>query len=628
MSQYEKAGEIRNVAVIAHVDHGKTTLVDALLRETGAFGEKRLHPERVMDSTALERERGITILAKNTSVRYRGTKINIVDTPGHADFGGEVERILGMVDGALLLVDALDGPMPQTRFVVQKALEHRLKLVLVINKIDRRDARVGEIYEEVFDLLIDLGAGDDDVDFPVVYTDARAGFATTDLETALSYTVSGDRSSFRFTISPVLDAIIDHVPAPSCDAESPLRMMVSTLSYDDYIGRIAIGRVESGALRKGRHIALCRLDGQVTPGQISGLWVFRGLERMEVSEARAGDIAAVSGIDDVSIGETIADPIYPEPLPPIKVDEPTMMVTFRVNDSPFAGKSGVYLTSRHLRERLYREARKDPSLKVEATANPDEFEVSGRGELHLGILIETMRREGYEMGISKPEVILKGAGARKLEPYEILSLDIPEEYMGRVMEELGPRRAEVAEMHPDTSGRVRLTFRAPTRGLMGFRPVFLTITKGTGIMHRVFDSYGEYSGEIHSRREGAMISWETGTTTTYALHNAQERGILFVGPGEEVYGGQIVGQNSRNRDLDINVCKKKHLTNMRASTAEETLRLTPKRVMSLEDAIQWIREDELVEVTPDALRLRKIILDRNERHRASKDRGQEPDEEA
>lgn len=626
MSQYKRLGEIRNVAVIAHVDHGKTTLVDALLRETGAFGEKRLHPERVMDSIDLERERGITILAKNTAVRYKGTKINIVDTPGHADFGGEVERILGMVDGALLLVDALDGPMPQTRFVVQKALEHRLRLVLVINKIDRRDARAEEVYGEVFDLLVDLGAGDEDVDFPVVYTDARAGFATTDPEIARAYNLSGDRSKFNFTVSPVLDAIIEHVPSPGGDASKPLQLMVSTISYDDYVGRIAIGRVESGVVRKGQQVALCRLDGQMRPAQISSLWVFQGLERTEVSEARAGDIAAVSGIDDVSIGETIADPVYPQPLQPIKVDEPTMMVTFRVNDSPFAGRSGVYLTSRHLRERLYREARKDPSLRVEATDSPDEFRVSGRGELHLGILIETMRREGYEMGISKPEVILKGGGAQKLEPYEILSLDIPEEHMGRVMEELGPRRAEMTEMHQDASGRIRLTFRAPTRGLMGFRPAFLTITKGTGIMHRVFDSYGEYSGDIQSRREGAMISWETGTTTTYALHNAQERGILFVGPGEEVYGGQIVGQNSRNRDLDINVCKKKHLTNMRASTSDETLRLTPKRVMSLEDAIQWIKEDELVEVTPDAIRLRKIVLDRNERRRLNKDRGLEEEE--
>ncbi len=430
------------------------------------------------------------------------------------------------------------------------------------------------------------------------------------------------------TISPVLDAIIDRVPPPLGRVDLPLRMMVSTLSHDDYVGRIAIGRVLSGVIRKGENVALCRLDGSILQCQVSRLWLFQGLKKIDVSEVGAGDIAAVSGIEDVSIGETIADPQDPEPLPPIRVDEPTMMVTFRVNDSPFAGQSGDYITSRHLRDRLYREARKDPSLRVEDTKDPDAFRVSGRGELHLGILIENMRREGYEMAISKPEVILKSGDSGKMEPYEVLSLDIPEEYMGRVMEELGPRKAELTEMHPDASGRIRLVFNVPTRGIMGFRPVFLTITKGTGIMHHVFDHYGEYSGDITTRREGAMISWETGTTTTYALHNAQERGILFVGPGEEVYGGQIVGQNSRNRDLDINVCKKKHLTNMRSSTADEALRLSPPRIMSLEDSLQWIREDELVEVTPEAIRLRKMALDRNERYRLKKLRGEELDEEA
>ncbi|HHX29068.1 MAG: translational GTPase TypA [Bacillota bacterium] len=627
MSQTLRNEGIRNVAVIAHVDHGKTTLVDAFLRETGVLRENRSLSERVMDSNDLERERGITILAKNTSVSYKGIKINIVDTPGHADFGGEVERTLSMVDGALLLVDALDGPMPQTRFVVQKALEHRLKLVLVINKIDRPDARVQEVLNDVFDLLVNLGAGDDDVDFPVVYTDARAGFATADPEIANSYTRARDRSGFHPTILPVLDAIIDRVPAPLGNVHAPLRMMVSTLSHDDYVGRIAIGRVESGIIRKGQEVSLCRLDGSVLHCQVSRLWLFHGLKKIDVTEAAAGDIAAISGIEDVSIGETVADPTDPEPLPPIRVDEPTMMVTFRVNDSPFSGRSGDYLTSRHLRDRLYREARKDPSLRVEDTKNPDAFRVSGRGELHLGILIENMRREGYEMAISKPEVILKGGGSGKMEPYEVLSLDIPEEYMGRVMEELGPRKAELMEMHHDASGRIRMVFTVPTRGLMGFRPVFLTITKGTGIMHHVFDHYGDFSGDITTRREGAMISWEAGVTTTYALHNAQERGILFVGPGEEVYGGQVVGQNSRSQDLDINVCKKKHLTNMRASTSDETLRLTPPRSMSLEDSLQWIREDELVEVTPKAIRLRKMVLDRNDRYRLKKDRGEELDEE-
>lgn len=619
---------IRNIAVIAHVDHGKTTLVDALLRQTGVFRPNQVVEERILDSNDLERERGITILAKNTSITYKGVKINIVDTPGHADFGGEVERTLSMVDGALLLVDALDGPMPQTRFVVQKALEHRLKIVLVINKIDRPDARLDEVYNEVFDLLVNLGADDDDVDFPVVYAEARAGFATADVETAKAYAQGRDRSAFEMSIFPVLDAIIARVPPPLARSQEPLQMMVSTLSHDDYIGRIAIGRIEAGKLRKGQNVALCRLDGTVVPSQVSRLWLFQGLSRIDVDEVVSGDIAAVSGIEDLAIGETIADPLDPKPLPPIKVEEPTMMVTFKVNDSPFAGREGEYVTSRHLRERLYREARKDVSLRVEDTKDPDSFKVSGRGELHLSILMENMRREGYEMAISKPEVIVKHSGSRKLEPFEYLTVDVPEEYMGRVMEELGPRKAELLEMHPDPSGRVRLTFNVPTRGIMGFRPIFLTITRGTGIMHHVFDHYGDYSGDIVTRREGAMVSWETGVTTTYALHNAQERGILFVGPGEEVYAGQIVGQNSRPRDLDINVCKKKHLTNMRASTSDETLRLTPHRALTLEDALQWIREDELVEITPKSLRLRKMVLDRQERYRMRKDSGEEPEEEA
>lgn len=621
--------KIRNVAVIAHVDHGKTTLVDALLRQTGTFRANQVVGERIMDSGTLERERGITILAKNTSISYNGVKINIVDTPGHADFGGEVERILSMVDGALLLVDACDGPMPQTRFVVQKALEHKLKLVLAINKIDRPDARFDEVHNEVFDLLVNLGATDEDVEFPVVYTDARNGYATASAEEARLYNRQRNKGgSPKGGIAPVLDAILSQVPPPAARTEEPLQMMVSTLSHDDYIGRIAIGRVEAGVLRRGMQVTLCRLDGSFLPAQISRLWVFQGLKRIEVEQVESGDIAAVSGIEDPNIGETIADPENPVPLKPIKVEEPTMVVTFKVNDSPFAGREGQYVTSRHLRERLYREAQKDVSLKVEDTKDPDSFRVSGRGELHLSILIETMRREGYEMAISKPEVIFKAAGGKKQEPFEYLSIDIPEEYMGRVMEELGPRRAEMLDMHPDTSGRVRMSFSIPTRGIMGFRPIFLTLTKGLGIMHHVFDHYGDYSGEIVTRRQGAMISWETGTTTIYALHNAQERGVLFVGPGQEVYAGQVVGENSRPRDLDINVCKKKHLTNMRASTSDETLRLVPYRVMGLEDALQWINDDELVEVTPKAIRIRKSILDRQERYRNKKDRGEElPEEE-
>jgi GTP-binding protein len=626
---------VRNIAVIAHVDHGKTTLVDALLRQTGTFRLNQVAPERVMDSNELERERGITILAKNTSVSYKGVKINIVDTPGHADFGGEVERTLSMVDGVLLLVDACDGPMPQTRFVVQKALDHRLKLVLVVNKIDRPDARLDDINNEVFDLLVNLGAGDDDVDYPVVYTDARTGFATKDLDEAKAYGAAAreqargevGRPEMPCSVHPVLDAIIESVPPPVAGSDRPLQMMVSTLAHDDYVGRIAIGRVEAGILSRGQYVTLCRLDGSQVPCQVSRLWVFQGLKRIDVEQVEAGDIAAVSGIEDLSIGETVADPADPRPLPPIKVEEPTITVTFKVNDSPFSGRDGQYITSRRLRDRLYREAQKDVSLRVEDTKDPDSFRVSGRGELHLSILIETMRREGYEMAISKPEVILRSSSTRKMEPYEYLAIDIPEEYMGRLMEELGPRKAEMLDMHPDASGRVRMSFSIPTRGIMGFRPSFLTLTKGTGMMHHVFDRYKDYCGDIVSRREGAMVSWETGVTTTYALHNAQERGALFVDAGHEVYAGMIIGENARPRDMDINVCKKKHLTNVRASVSDETLHLAPHRVMSLEDSLQWIKDDELVEATPKEIRLRKAVLDRMDRYRTKRDGGEEEPEE-
>ena len=634
MTNTSQNNNIRNIAVIAHVDHGKTTLVDALLRQTGTFRQNQVVEERVMDSNDLEKERGITILAKNTSINYKGVKINIVDTPGHADFGGEVERTLSMVDGALLLVDACDGPMPQTRFVVQKALDHHLKLVLVVNKIDRPDARLDEISEEVFNLLVNLGAGDDDVEYPVVYTDARTGFATADIALAQTYAREAQKrkgadledQTKNGDVFAVLDAIIGHVPPPVARSEEPLQMMVSTLSHDDYVGRIAIGRVEAGTLNKGQNVVLCRLDGSRVSCWISRLWLFQGLKKAEVDRVEAGDIAAVSGIEDLNIGETIADALNPVALPPIKVEEPTITVTFRVNDSPFCGKDGQYITSRHLRDRLYKEAQKDVSLRVEDTKEPDAFKVSGRGELHLSILIETMRREGYEMAISKPEVILKTSSSKRLEPYEYLAMDIPEEFMGKVMEELGPRKAEMKDMHPDASGRVRMNFSIPTRGIMGLRPNFLTITKGLGIMHHVFDRYDEYCGDIVTRREGAMVSWEAGPTTTYALHNAQDRGVLFVGAGQEVYAGQIIGQNARTRDLDINVCKKKHLTNMRAASSDEALRLTPHKVMGLEDSMQWIKDDELVEVTPKAIRLRKSILDRMDRYRLKKDRGEEPDE--
>ncbi len=609
---------IRNVAVIAHVDHGKTTLVDAMLRQTGIFRSNQVVEDRVLDSSELEKERGITILAKNTSISYRGVKINIVDTPGHADFGGEVERTLSMVDGALLLVDACDGPMPQTRFVVQKALEHGLKLVLVINKIDRPDARIDQVYGEVFDLLVNLGAGDEDVDFPVICTEARQGFATTDAEIAKRYPEMDGKAMLPSDISPVLDAILARVPAPCARVDMPLQMMVSTLAHDDYVGRIAIGRVQAGVLRKGDPVALCRPDGTLESGEISTLWIFQGLKRIEVSQVEAGDIGAISGIEEIDIGDTVTDPERPVPLPPIRVEEPTVRVTFKVNDSPFSGDEGKYVTSRHLRERLLRESRKDVSLRVETTQEPDSFSVSGRGELHLSILIETMRREGYEMAISKPEVIFKSDGGKRKEPFEYLTVNIPEEYMGRVMEELGPRKAELVDMHTEGDGRIRLNFLIPTRGIFGLRPGFLTLTKGSGIMHHVFDNYRDYAGDIVTRRSGAMISWETGIVTAYALRNAEERGELFVGPGEKVYAGQVVGENSRAMDLDINVCKKRHLSNVRAASSEELVRLTPPRKMTLEEAMVWISQDELLEISPKSIRIRKTVLDRQDRYRMKK----------
>ena len=618
MKQNNTNTNIRNVAVIAHVDHGKTTLVDALLRQTGVFRSNQVVQDRVLDSSDLEKERGITILAKNTSITYKDVKINIVDTPGHSDFGGEVERILGMVDGALLLVDACDGPMPQTRFVVQKALEHRLKLVLVINKIDRPDQRVDEVYGEVFDLLVNLGANDDDVDFPVVYTDARRGFATQDVKIAREYSKIADKSALPCDISPVLEAILTRIPAPYGDSAMPLQMMVSAVVHDDYVGRIAIGRVAAGTLRKGSRVCVCRADGSKKISDIATLWVFQGLKRIEVSQVDAGDIGAVSGIEEIDIGDTIADSENPVPIPPVHVEEPTVMVTFRVNDSPFAGDEGSYVTSRHLRERLFHEAKRDVSLKVEPTSEPDAFRVSGRGELHLSILIETMRREGYEMAVSKPQVILRVENGVRKEPFEYLTVNIPEEYMGRVMEELGPRKAELSDMHQEGDGRVRLNFLIPTRGIFGLRQALLTLTKGTSIMHHVFDSYRDYVGDIVTRRSGAMVSWETGVVTAYAVKNAEERGQLFVGPGEKVYAGQVVGENSRPMDLDINVCKKRHLSNVRAVASEELVKLTPPRKMSLEEAMVWIDQDELLEITPKSIRIRKAVLDRQERYRMRK----------
>ena len=616
---------LRNVAIIAHVDHGKTTLVDAMLRQSGVFRNNERVVERVMDSNALERERGITILAKNTSIRYRGLKINIVDTPGHADFGGEVERILSMVDGALLVVDAFEGPMPQTRFVLSKALAQKLKPVVVINKIDRPDARPKEVVDEVLELFISLGADDEQIDFPIIYTNARRGTAHLAPDDG-----NGD-------IRPLLEAIVETVPAPSGNPEEPFQMVISNLDYDEYVGRVVIGRIARGTVRPGMSVAICRREEQgpaddtragaataatpsVRQAKVVKVFAFEGLKRVEVPVASAGEIVALVGLEGVGIGETVADPEHPEPLPPITVEEPTLSMTFRVNDSPFAGREGTYLTSRHLRERLMRELESNVALRVEETDTPDAFKVSGRGELHLSILIENLRREGYELGVSKPQVIFKQAtgpdGRRKLlEPLEDLVIDVPEEYLGRTMEHLGTRRGELVNMSA-RGGRVRVEALIPARGLIGFRSEFLTYTKGYGLMYHTFHGYGEHRGPVPERRTGSLVAWERGQATAYALQHLEDRGTFFIGPGEDVYEGMIVGEATRDKDIDLNVCKKKHATNVRSSTGEELVRLTPPRRLSLEQALEFINEDELVEVTPKAIRLRKKILSRQARREA------------
>jgi GTP-binding protein len=604
---HARRSDIRNIAIIAHVDHGKTTLVDRLLQQTGTFRANERLVERVMDSNDLERERGITILAKNTSIRYRGAKINIVDTPGHADFGGEVERILGMVDCALLLVDAAEGPLPQTRFVLKKALELGMRPIVVINKIDRTDARPHQVLDQVFQLMINLGAADEQLDFPHVYTSAKLGYARLEL----------DRTDAD--VRPLLDLILDRVPGPPGDADAPLQLQIATLDYNDYVGRIAIGRISRGRIRLGDPIALLKLDGTVQTWKVTRLETFEGLKRVGVEEAAAGEIVAMAGIPEIQIGETIADPSAPDALPPIRIDEPTISMEFLVNDSPFAGQDGRFVTSRHLRERLFREARANVALRVEENASPDTLNVSGRGELHLAIVAETMRREGHEFQLSRPQVILRRDGAgRLLEPIEYLVLDLDETYMGRVMEMLGVRRAELADMGGAGTGRVRLEFTVPARGLLGFRRDFLTETRGTGIMSHVFHEYGPHRGDIPSRTRGSLIAKEPGTTVTFALHNLEDRGTLFVRPGVAVYEGMIVGEHSRDNDLIVNPCKKKHLTNMRASTSDETIRLTPPRDMSLEDCIEFLGDDELVEVTPGSVRLRKRLLSAHDRKRVER----------
>jgi GTP-binding protein len=590
--------DIRNIAIIAHVDHGKTTLVDGMLKQSGVFRENEVVVERVMDSNDLERERGITILAKNTSVLYKGTKINIVDTPGHADFGGEVERVLTMVDGALLLVDSFEGPMPQTKFVLRKALNMGLKIIVVINKIDRSDARALEVIDEVLDLFIELGADDEQLDFPVVYASARRGVATVNLK----------EEGKNFV--PLFEAIIKHIPCPQGDPDGGLQILAASLGYDPYIGRLVVGKINRGTIVNGQQVAIVNPDGHIAKGKVSRLMNFEGLERKEIDKATVGEIVAIAGLDDVSIGETITSLENPEPLQGIAIDEPTLSMNFMVNNSPFAGQEGEYVTSRKLKERLFKELNTNVSLAVEETDSPDVFKVSGRGELHLSILIENMRREGYELQVSKPEVIFKKKGDVTLEPVETLVVDIPQDYMGPVMENLGARKAELVNMTNLSAEQLRLEFTIPSRSLIGFRSEFLTETHGQGIMHHLFKGYQPFKGEVRTRYNGSLIASETGEATTYGIHSVEDRGTLFITAGTKVYEGMIVGECNREVDVEVNVCKKKHLTNMRSSTAEEAIRLKEPKILTLEEAIEFINDDELVEVTPKSIRLRKKILTR------------------
>src|SRR5437667_822358 len=594
---------IRNIAIIAHVDHGKTTLVDAMLNQSGIFGSHEEHVERVMDSNDLERERGITILAKITGVRFHGVKINIVDTPGHSDFGGEVERALKMVDGVMLLVDASEGPLPQTRYVLSKALEANLKPILVINKIDRPDARPQEVLNEVYDLFIDLDAKEEQLDFPVLYTNAKAGTA------AVHQGAHGEDLRLLF------EAIVDTIPAPQGDKDGPLQILVANLDYSDYLGRLAIARVFSGTMKTGEEVGIAKLDGSIQKTKITKLFSFSGLKRTDITETTLGDIIAVAGVEGSTIGETITDAENPAPLAPITIDEPTIAMQFTVNTSPFAGRDGAYVTSRNLRERLQKELLTNVSLRIEDAESTDVFKVMGRGELQLSILIEMMRREGYELMVGKPEIVTKRINGRLMEPVERLTVDIPDEFVGVVMEQLGARKSEVVNMHNHGYGRVRIEFRVPSRGLIGLRSQLLTDTRGTIVMNSLFDGYIEWQGEIPHRLTGALVSDRNGVTTPYALYNLQERGELFVGPTVDVYEGMIVGENAKDNDLDVNVVREKKLTNMRSSTSDMAVRLVPFRNLNLEQAIEFIAEDEYVEVTPKSLRLRKKVLQANKRKR-------------
>ena len=594
--------DIRNIAIIAHVDHGKTTLVDAMFKESHVFRSNEKMDERVMDSNDLEKERGITILSKNTAVMYNGTKINIVGTPGHADFGGEVERVLKMVDSVLLVVDSYEGPMPQTKFVLKKALELKLKPIVVINKIDKPNARPEEVIDEVFDLFLELGADDEQLDFPIIYASAREGFAR--------YNVEDTNDGME----PLFKTIIDHVEPPKGYIDGPFQMLVTTLDSNAFVGKIAIGKVHRGTVKKNQNVTLVRQDGTKSNYKITAVFGYNGLKREEVEEAGLGDIIAVSGIMDANIGETIADASNPEALPFVEIDEPTLNMNFMVNDSPFAGKEGEFVTSRHLRDRLMKELETNVSLRVREIT-PDCFEVSGRGELHLSVLIETMRREGFELQVSKPSVIFKEENGKKLEPMEYLTIDVPEEFMGAVMEKMGPRKAEMVNMTSAVNGYTRLEFIIPARGLIGFRNEFMTDTKGNGIMNHVFEGYAPYKGEIEARSRGSIVSFEQGEAIAYGLFNAQERGRLFITPGTPVYQGMVVGECARAEDLDINVCKGKKLTNTRASGSDDAVKLVPVTTLTLEQSIEFIGNDELVEVTPESIRIRKRYLDAAERKR-------------
>ncbi|UPK42301.1 translational GTPase TypA [Paenibacillus pabuli] len=602
---------IRNIAIIAHVDHGKTTLVDKLLQQSGTFRDHETVQERAMDSNDLERERGITILAKNTAITYKDYLINIVDTPGHADFGGEVERIMKMVDGVLLVVDAYEGCMPQTKFVLRKALEHNLTPIVIVNKIDRPAARPAEVIDEVLDLFIELGANDQQLEFPVVYASALNGTSS----------MEDDPAKQDDNMMAIYDTIVSHIPHPTENVEEPLQFLVTLMDYNEYLGRIAIGRVNRGVIRQGQSVTVIMRDGKSKTARIEKLFGFQGLKRVETEEAGAGDIVAIAGIKDINIGETIADPNNPEALPVLKIDEPTLQMTFLVNNSPFAGREGKWVTSRKLRERLFKELETDVSLRVDETESPDAFIVSGRGELHLGILIENMRREGYELQVSKPEVIVKEIDGKKMEPLERLLIDIPEESMGSVMESLGARKAEMVNMVNTGSGQVRLEFLIPARGLIGYSTNFLTLTRGYGVMNHAFDSYAPVvSGQVGGRHQGVLISTETGTSTFYGMMGVEDRGTLFLEPGTEIYEGMIVGEHTRDNDIVVNICKEKQLTNVRSSGKDDTVKIKTPIIFSLEQALEYLNEDEYCEITPKSIRLRKKILNKSERERAEKQR--------